>query len=257
VIDSHCHLYTDDFHADIGPVLERAREAGVARMICIGSGHDMTSARASVALASIETDVYATVGMHPHDAAKMTDPDWVELTGLSTHDRVVGIGETGLDYHYDHSPREVQQRVFRRFIAMARACARPVISHIRDAHVDAAEILRQEGATQSGGVIHCFTGDVADARRYLELGQYLSFSGILTFKKADDIRAAATFAPADRILLETDAPYLAPIPFRGGRNEPAFMTRTLATLATLRGISVEEADRITTANTRRLFARLG
>jgi TatD DNase family protein len=256
MIDSHCHLYTDDFAADRADVLQRARAAGVSRMICIGSGHDMTSARASLALANVEPDVYATVGMHPHDAAKMTEPDWVELENFSVHDRVVGIGETGLDYHYDHSPRPIQQLVFRRFIAMARSCGRPVISHIRDAHVDAAEILREENATQAGGVIHCFTGDVADARRYLQLGQYLSFSGILTFKNSQAIREAATFAPADRILVETDAPYLAPIPFRGRRNEPAFLAGTLETLARLRGISVADADDLTSTNTRRLFARL-
>jgi TatD DNase family protein len=257
MIDSHCHLYTDELAGDLAAVLARAREAGVSGMICVGAGNDLTAARASVALATTEPDVYATVGIHPHDAATISPADWLELERLAGEARVVGIGESGLDYHYQHSPRELQQVAYRRFIALARASARPIVSHVRDAHADAAEILRQEGADQVGGVIHCFTGDVADARRYLELGQYLSFSGILTFKNAEAIRRAAAFAPADRLLVETDAPFLAPIPFRGRRNEPAYVARTLETLAGLRGISPTEADRLTTENARRLFSRLG
>jgi TatD DNase family protein len=207
-----------------------------------------------VALAAREADVYATVGVHPHDVAAMTETDWVELGELASRGhRVVGVGETGLDYHYDHSPRAAQQEAFRRFVALARASRRPVISHVRDAHTDAATILREEHAAEVGGVIHCFTGGVDDARAYLDLGHYLSFSGILTFKNADDIRAAAVFAPADRIMVETDAPYLAPIPHRGQRNEPAYVARTLEALARLRGVTSEEADQLTTENTRRLF----
>ncbi|MES1205747.1 MAG: TatD family hydrolase [Pseudomonadota bacterium] len=255
MIDSHCHLDSEDFALDLPAVLARAREAGVTRMICIGSGRDVTSARSSVALAAREADVYATVGVHPHDVARMTEADWAELEALAVSGhRVVGVGETGLDYHYDHSPRPDQQQAYRRFVALARAARRPVISHVRDAHQDAAAILRDEGAADVGGVIHCFTGGVDDARAYLDLGHYLSFSGILTFKKADDIRAAAAFAPPDRLLVETDAPYLAPIPHRGQRNEPAYVARTLEALALLRGLSVEDADRLTEENTRRLFS---
>jgi TatD DNase family protein len=206
-----------------------------------------------VALAGREADVYATVGVHPHDVARMTEADWLILAELALAPRVVGVGETGLDYHYDHSPRDAQQEAFRRFVALARQARRPVVSHVREAHADAAAILRDEGAADVGGVIHCFTGDVDDARSYLSFGHYLSFSGILTFKNADDIRAAARFAPSDRVLVETDAPYLAPLPHRGQRNEPAYVARTLETLASLRGISVAEADRITTENTERLF----
>jgi TatD DNase family protein len=253
MIDSHCHLDADIFANDLPAVLQRAREAGVKRMICIGSGQDVGSARSSVALAARESDVYATVGVHPHDVARMAEPDWMALAELALRPRVVGVGETGLDYHYDHSPREAQRAAFRRFVTLAREVRRPVISHVRDAHVDAATILRDEQAADVGGVIHCFTGGVTDARAYLELGQYLSFSGILTFKNADDIRAAARFAPLDRLLVETDAPYLAPIPHRGQRNEPAYVAHTLGALALLRGISIEEADRITTENTERLF----
>ena len=254
MIDSHCHLDSEPFAGDLPAVLQRARDAGVRRMICIGSGQDITSARSSVALAAQEPDVYATVGVHPHDVAQMSEADWGVLADLAGLPKVVGIGETGLDYHYAHSPRETQQTAFRRFIALARTARRPVVSHVREAHDDAAEILRAERAADVGGVIHCFTGGVDDARAYLELGHYLSFSGILTFKSADDIRAAASFAPVDRILVETDAPYLAPIPHRGQRNEPAFVARTLEVLARLRGISVDDADRVTTENAQRLFA---
>lgn len=253
MIDSHCHLDSETFATDRAAVLQRAREAGVSRMICIGSGRDIGSAHSSVALAEAESDVYASVGVHPHDVARMTEDDWAALARLARQPRVVGIGETGLDYHYDHSPREAQQTAFRRFVTLARESGRPVISHVRDAHADAAAILREEGAAVVGGVIHCFTGGVDDARAYLDLGHHLSFSGILTFKNADPIRAAARFAPADRLLVETDAPYLAPIPYRGQRNEPAYVARTLLVLAELRGLSVAEADDLTTRNTRQLF----
>ena len=164
-------------------------------MICVGSGGDIGPARASLDLATREGDVYATVGIHPHDVARMTEADWTELGRLGGQARVVGIGETGLDYHYDHSPRDQQRAAFRRFVALARAAGKPVVSHVRDAHDDAVAILREERAAEVGGVIHCFTGNVDDARRYLDIGHHLSFSGILTFKTAGDIRAAAAFAP--------------------------------------------------------------
>lgn len=253
MIDSHCHLDFAEYGDDRPQVLARARAAGVSAMICIGSGGDTTFARNATLLAAAETDIYAAVGIHPHDVARMAPQDWVELDALARQPRVVGIGETGLDYYYNHSPQDVQQSAYRRFIAMARTVDLPVISHIRDAHADAVEILAAEGAREVGGVIHCFTGDVNDARRYLDLGLYLSFSGILTFKTAAPIREAAAFAPADRVLVETDAPYLAPIPHRGKRNEPSFLGKTLEALAGVRRIPVEEMDRVTTANTQRLF----
>jgi TatD DNase family protein len=165
----------------------------------------------------------------------------------------VGIGETGLDYHYDRSPRDIQKAAYERFIALARVVRRPVISHVRDAHEDAVEILRVAGAAEVGGVIHCFTGGVAEARRYLDLGHHLSFSGILTFKNAQPIREAAAFAPLERLLIETDAPYLAPIPHRGKRNEPAYIVETLRVLAEVRDVAVGEVEAATVENTRRLF----
>ena len=252
MIDSHCHLDPQYFAADLSEVLTRARAAGVEAFVCVGVGRTLEAPRAAVALAAAEPDVFATVGVHPHDVAGMAEADWATLAELARQPRVVGIGETGLDYYYDHSPREAQQTAYRRFVAMARAAGLAVVSHVRDAHEEAAAILREEQA--GDGVIHCFSGGVTEARAYLDLGQYLSFSGILTFKNAGDLRAAAAFAPLDRILIETDAPYLAPIPYRGKKNEPAYIAQTLATLASVRGLTVGEVDAATTTNARRLFA---
>jgi TatD DNase family protein len=254
IIDSHCHLDFPDYGAELPDVLHRARAAGIVRMICIGSGRDIANAHSAVALAAREPDVFASVGIHPHDVAHMTPETWTELEALARAPRVVGIGETGLDYYYDHSPRDDQRQAFRRFVGLARAARLPVICHIRDAHEEAAEILASEQASEVGGVIHCFTGGVADARRYLDLGFHLSFSGILTFKNSAPIREAAAAAPLDRLMVETDAPYLAPIPHRGKRNEPAWVVKTLALLAELRGIGFDEAAAATTANARRVFS---
>jgi TatD DNase family protein len=252
MIDSHCHLDDHYFANERDAVLARARAAGVSAFVCIGVGGGLAAPRQAAALAATAPDLYATVGVHPHDVAAMTEADWDELGQLARRPRVVGIGETGLDYHYDHSPRETQLAAYHRFAGLAREAGLPLVSHVRDAHADAAEVLRASGAGPSG-VIHCFTGGVAEARVYLDLGHHLSFSGILTFKNATPIREAAAFAPLDRILVETDSPYLAPIPYRGKRNEPAYITETLAVLASLRGASVDEVDEATTSNTKRLF----
>lgn len=253
MIDSHCHLDGAYFGNERAQVLARARQAGVTAFICVGVGRGAEAAEEAAAIAASETDVYATVGVHPHDTAQATEAHWAAFQRLARDAKVVGIGETGLDYHYEHSPPDVQRAAYRRSIGLARAAGLPVVSHVRDAHADAAEILGSEAGGMTG-VIHCFTGGVADARAYLELGQYLSFSGIVTFKNAGAIREAAAFAPLDRILVETDSPYLAPVPHRGKRNEPAFITETLRVLAELRGVGVAELDAATTANTRRAFA---
>ncbi|HVY39733.1 MAG TPA: TatD family hydrolase [Polyangia bacterium] len=252
MIDSHCHLDGAYYGADRTEVLARARQAGVTAFVCVGVGRGAEAAEEAAAIAAAETDVYATVGVHPHDTADATEAHWAIFERLARAPKVVGIGETGLDYHYEHSPPDVQRAAYGRSIGLARAAGLPIVSHIRDAHGDAADILRAEAAGLSG-VIHCFTGGVAEARAYLDLGQYLSFSGIVTFKNAGAIREAAAFAPADRILVETDAPYLAPVPHRGKRNEPAFITETLRVLAELRGVPVSELDAATTANTRQVF----
>lgn len=253
IIDSHCHLDFQDYAGELPDILGRARQAGIGAMICIGAGRDISSARGAIGIAAAEPDVWASVGIHPHDAAKIGADDWTEIESLARAPRVVGIGETGLDYHYGHSPREVQQAAYRRFVAIARAAGLPVISHVRDAHEDAVGILRDERAADVGGVIHCFTGGVDDARRYLDMGHHLSFSGIVTFRKADELRRAAVFAPADRILVETDAPFLAPVPLRGKRNEPAYIVKTVEALAVLRGATAEAIAAVTSENARRLF----
>jgi TatD DNase family protein len=235
-------------------VLARARQAGVTAFVCVGVGRGTAAAEEAAAMAAAEPDVFATVGVHPHDSAEVTEEHWATFERLARAPRVVGIGETGLDYHYDHAPRDLQQLAYRRSIALARAAGLPVVSHVRDAHADAATILGEEAAAgMMGGVIHCFTGGVAEARVYLDLGQHLSFSGIVTFKNAANIREAAAFAPLDRILVETDAPYLAPIPHRGARNEPAYIVETVKVVAGLRGLPPEELDAATAENTRKLF----
>jgi TatD DNase family protein len=254
IVDSHCHLDFEELREDLPAVLQRARSAGIVAMVCVGSGADLATAERAVALAEKEPDIFAAVGIHPHDAAKLSPDLWPALEELARKPRVVGVGETGLDYYYDHSPRDVQREVFQRFLELSVKVGRPIICHIRDAHDDAVSMLRAGPLPQAGGVIHCFTGNVNDARRYLDMGLYLSFSGIITFKKADEIRQAAAYAPDDRILVETDAPYLAPIPHRGQRNnEPAFVVKTLEALAQTRGIAASRVADATTANAFRLF----
>jgi TatD DNase family protein len=253
IVDSHCHLDFEDFHEDLPAVLERARGAGIVAMVCVGAGGDLATAERAADLATKERDVFAAVGIHPHDAGKILPEFWPVLEKLALAPRVVGIGETGLDYFYDHSPRPVQREVFTRFLVLAASVDKPVICHVRDAHDDAIQILRAGPIPKSGGVLHCFSGNVAQARSYMDMGLYLSFSGVITFKKAEELREAAAFAPADRILVETDAPYLAPVPHRGRRNEPAFVAQTLEALARIRGISLSQAAETTTANAFRLF----
>jgi TatD DNase family protein len=253
IVDSHCHLDFEEYGTDRAATLARARDAGVVCMVCIGSGRDLKSARAAVALAAEEPDVFATVGIHPHDVARMGPEDWEELDRLARAHRVVGVGETGLDFHYDYSPRDQQREAFRRFLRLCHASGQPVVCHVREAHGEAQEILRAEGVPERGGVIHCFTGGPEDARVYLALGMHLSFSGILTFKNAGEIRAAAELCPLDRVLVETDAPYLAPLPHRGKRNEPAYIVHTLDHLAQVKGLPREEVAAATTHNARTLF----
>ncbi len=253
LFDSHAHVDGPEFDADRDEVLARARAAGVQRMVVIGAVGDTTSAERAVALAEKDPDVWATVATHPHDVEKMTDAWWAVHERLAPHPRVVAIGETGLDYYYDHSPRELQQQTFARFIDLARRVDKPIVCHIRDAHDDARRILRDEGALDRGVVIHCFTGTPDDARAYAEMGCYVSFSGIVTYKTAQPIRDAVAFVPHDRILIETDCPYLAPIPKRGKRNEPAFMTHTAEVVAQAAGMDFKDLAAATVENTCRVF----
>jgi TatD DNase family protein len=251
LVDSHCHLDFEDYQAELDQVIARARAAGVARMVCIGSGRDMASARGAVALAERFDFIWATVGVHPHDVKGMQPADWDELTRLAGHPRVRGIGETGLDYYYDHSPRELQRESFARFAELAKQTGQPLVVHVRDAHDECRDILRATGG--GPGVIHCFTGGPDEARAYVDLGFHVSFSGILTFKTAAAIRDAAKDVPLDRLLVETDAPFLAPVPLRGKRNEPAFMVHTVEMLATVRGQDAGQVAAATTRNAESLF----
>jgi len=253
MIDSHCHLDMERFDGDRDEVIARARAAGLTAMITIGAGGPFECNRAAVRLAHEHPDVWATVGVHPHDAAGLDEAAFAEIERLADDERVVGIGETGLDFYYDNSPRERQEEAMRRFVELARRKHLPLVIHVRDAYELCAAIVREEGLGGAGGVIHCFSGDRAAARTFLDLGLHLSFSGIVTFKNADELRAAAAMTPADRLLVETDAPFLAPVPLRGKRNEPAFVLHTAALLAEVRGESPEAVAATTTENARRLF----
>jgi len=248
LIDSHCHLdpaYLPEVAAD---VLARAQGVGVHAFVCIGVGRDLAAARAAVALASERTDVFAAVGLHPHDARELDEPMWQELSELVRHPRVVAVGEIGLDYHYDHSPRDVQARVFRRMIGLAKDVRKPIVVHTREAPHDTVSILAEEGARDVGGIIHCFSEDRSFADRALDLDFDLSFSGIVTFPSAHQVREALAFAPSDRILVETDSPYLAPVPLRGKKCEPSYIVHTARKIAEVRGAPFEAIAAATTAN---------
>ena len=254
LIDSHAHIQGNEYDGEIEAVIERARGVGVEKIIAVGGAGDMSSNTDAIALADSFHAVYATVGMHPHDAKDVGIEELETLRGLTTHPKVVAVGETGLDYYYNHSSHELQEQAFSSFIHMACETGLPIVVHERDAAEKAAELLRQEGNGKLCGVIHCFTGNYQAARAYLDLGFYLSFTGIITFKNAEPLRAVVRQIPLDRILVETDAPYLTPVPHRGKRNEPAYVRFVAETVAKVRGISLEEVASITTANTQKLFS---
>lgn len=251
--DSHAHIQGKEFAGDVEGVVSRAREAGVEKIIVVGGAGDLTSNDAALQLAQSFPNLFATVGMHPHDAKGISEEDLARLKKLSQEPKVVAIGETGLDFYYTHSPREVQIEIFCRFIHMARESNLPLVVHDRDAHQEIADILQQEGGGKLEGVIHCFTGDYEAARRFLDLGFYLSFSGIVTFKNAEALRDVVRKVPLDRMLVETDSPYLAPVPNRGKRNEPAFVRLVAEKIAEVRSIPPNEVAGITARNTQMLF----
>ena len=254
LIDSHCHLDNEDFTADREAVIQRALDAGVERMVAIGSGDGPPDLEVGVRLADQHACILATVGVHPHDASKATGETYLRLAGLLKLPKVIAMGEIGLDYHYDHSPRDVQRAVFIEQMRVAADAGKPIVIHTREAWPDTFELLEKHWRPAgSAGVMHCFSGTPEEAQRSLDLGFYLSFGGIVTFPKAVDIQASARLTPADRLLIETDAPFLAPVPKRGKRNEPSFIVETARKLADLRGVQGEEIARITTDNFRRLF----
>lgn len=253
--DSHCHLDSPDFNEDREAVIERALASGVSRMVAVGTGDGPPDLEAGIRLAERYPSMAATVGVHPHDAAKAGDDTLRRIRELAAHPRVIALGEVGLDYHYDFSPRERQRAVFIEQLGIARELGLPVVIHTREAWDDTLRLLEEHWpAGAPAGVMHCFTGGPGEARRSLAMGFYLSFGGILTFPKAAEIQQAAREAPEDRILIETDAPYLAPAPKRGKRNEPAFLVHTAARLAELRGCTVEAVAAATTENFERVFA---
>ncbi|RJS27888.1 TatD family deoxyribonuclease [Corallococcus sp. H22C18031201] len=252
LVDAHCHLEPKDF-AEVGPVLERARAAGLVHAVLVGQFHGPGNWGNALELAAAHPEFLSpTLGIHPHEAARVTEEDFAVLERTCARPEVRAVGEAGLDYYYDNSPREVQATVFRRQCALARALGKPLVVHVRDAHEDCDRVLADERVTH--GVIHCFTGDTDAARRYLDRGFFLSLSGVVTYKKTEALQDAVRFAPLERLLVETDSPYLAPVPHRGRKNEPAHVVETARKVAELKGVSVEEVAAATTANAARLFS---
>ncbi len=256
LVDTHCHLDSKEFDADREDTIQRALDAGVSRMVAIGTGNGPPDLEAGIRLADRHAAMFATVGVHPHDAAKASDADFANLAALLRHPKVVAVGEIGLDYHYDFAPRERQHEVFAEQMRLAAEASKPIVIHTREAWSDTFDLLEKHWKpTGLGGIMHCFSGGPEEALRALELGFYLSFGGIVTYPKAIEVQEAARMAPIDRILVETDAPFLAPVPRRGKRNEPALMTYTVEKLAILRGQTPEEIAEATTANFERLCLR--
>lgn len=254
IVDSHCHLDYPGLKERLPEVIARAREARVGLMLSISTR--MKTFSETLAIAEEYPDIYCSVGVHPHNAADEPDATVDQLARAAEHPRVIGIGETGLDYHYDYSPREVQARSFRTQIAAARLTGLPLIVHSREAEEDTALILEEEmGQGTFIPLLHCFSSKPVLAERGLAIGAYVSFSGILTFRNAEDVRKAARLTPADRMLVETDAPYLAPAPHRGKTNEPAFVAHTLKALAETKNLDLNAAARATSENFFRLFSK--
>jgi len=257
LVDSHCHLADGRLRDDLDAIIARARLAGVGTIISVGAIGPIETDRLTVEFAGRNRDVYAVVGVHPHDASASSDARIAELRELAASPKVVAIGESGLDFHYMHSPPLAQEDSLRRHLALAAELGKPIVIHCRDAEERLATIVRETGMPPRGGVIHCFTGNAASARTFLALGFYISFSGILTFRNATQVREPALLVPLDRVMVETDAPYLAPEPYRGKRNEPAYVVRTLEVFARIRGVHTDVLAQATTRNAHCLFGLSG
>ena len=251
LVDSHCHLDDEQFAQDRDETIERARAAGIERMMAIGTGNGPPDLEAGIRLADRYPFVFATAGVHPHDAAKATPETLDRLAELAKHPKVLAIGEIGLDYHYDFSPRPVQRSVFTRQLSVAARAQKPIVIHTREAWDDTLAAVREHGLP-FGGIMHCFTGGPKEAEQALALGFHLSFGGIVTFPKANGVRQAVASTPEDRLLVETDAPYLAPVLHRGKRNEPAFLVETVRRLAEVRGVTADNIALLTSRNFDRL-----
>ena len=253
LIDSHCHLDEKQFDADREAVIDRALAAGVELMLAVGTGDGPPDYEAGIRLAEKYDCIVASVGVHPHSASQAGENTSLRLRELLKHPKVVALGEIGLDYHYDFSPRDVQQRVFIEQIHVAREARKPIIIHTREAWPDTLRLLEEHWApARLPGIMHCFSGGPEDAQRCLDLGFYISFAGVVTFPKAVNVQEAARLVPANRLLIETDAPYLAPAPNRGKRNEPAFVTHTAAKIAALREQTIEDIAVLSSTNFRSL-----
>jgi TatD DNase family protein len=245
LVDSHCHINDQQFVADREAALERAVAAGVDCMMVIDAPE----------FAELHERMYATIGVHPHEASKATEETFGRVREMTRHPKVRAVGEIGLDYHYDFSPRDVQMNVFRRQLEMAHEAGLPIVIHTREAWEDTLAAVAAAGGLPDGGIMHCFTGDAAQARQAIGMGFHLAYGGVLTFPKAENVREAARVTPEDRLLVETDCPYLAPVPFRGKRNEPAFVVEVARRLAAVRGTSLETIAEVTTRNFERLCLR--
>lgn len=254
LFETHCHLNMRHFKDDWREVYERAKKAGIYRMVIVG--WDLSSSERAVKMAEGMDGVYAACGFHPHDAKLFREDDILRLRELLSHPKVVALGETGLDYYYDNSPRDIQRRVFERQLALAKEVNKPLIIHVRDAHEDAFSIIESSGLPEGGGVLHCYTGGTKYLEKGLSLGLYISFSGIVTFPNADDLREAARLVPEDKLLIETDSPYLTPKPYRGRRNEPSYLIYVLGEIARAREEEEEEIAILTYENANRFF-RIG
>ncbi len=253
-LDSHCHLDDTAFDPDRAAVIERARAAGLRYLLTVGGTATPDQLAASIPIAESQDGIYASVGVHPHESRQFRDAHADEIRKLAAHPKVLAIGEIGLDYYYDRSPRDVQKRVLIQQLELARELKRPVIIHCRDAWADLAAIVETEWRSAArGGILHCFTGTRDDALRFLDWGFLISFAGNITFKNAENLRSAARAVPLDRLLTETDCPYLAPVPYRGKRNEPAFVREVTGQLSALHNLRAEEMGRIVLENFARFF----
>lgn len=255
-IDSHAHIEGSEFDVDRDAVIQRALDAGVETIVCVGDGEVAADSHSKAfRLADQYSFIYTTVGVHPHEARLLDVEMYAKLADLSQHPKVIAWGEVGLDYHYDNSPREVQREAFTKQLQIARKRRLPVVVHTREAEADTLAILDREWKDSGrGGIIHCFTGTREFAEAAIELGFLISFSGVVTFKKAEDLRETAKHLPLDKILIETDSPFLAPVPYRGKRNEPAYVVETARCVADARGIELDEFARLTSENFKRLFS---
>jgi len=251
VFDTHAHLHFPDFASDLDAVLARARAAGVRGILTIGT--DVETSRAAIAIATREPDVWAAVGVHPHDAAAADDATLAEIERLAAAPRVVAVGEIGLDFFRNLSPREAQARCFEHLLSLGRRIRKPILLHCRDAHAEMLATLTATGIGEAGGIMHCFSGDAGIARRCLDLGLTISIAGPVTYPNAKTLPDVVRLVPGDRLVVETDSPYLSPQPWRGKRNEPAYLTVTAARVAELRGERIEDLAPRMTENARRLF----